>query len=107
MKVNDLSHKKLCFVCLLYMGVLQRVPIPKLCFPMVLTICKDFCLQIVRIFCHDLTHRSCPRLTSLYCLSIDMVNICPETLGFIKLSPILMVAKQNNSGLVKIVSLIL
>ena len=37
-KVNDLSHK-LCFVCLLYMGV---DPIPKLCFAMVLTICKDF-----------------------------------------------------------------
>ena len=41
-KVNDLSHNKLCFVCLLYMGVLQRDPIPKLCFAMVLTICKDF-----------------------------------------------------------------
>ena len=40
-KVNDLSHKKLCFVCLLYMGVLQQDPIPKLCFAMVLTICKD------------------------------------------------------------------
>ena len=41
-KVNDLSHNKLCFVCLLYMGVLQRDPIQKLCFAMVLTICKDF-----------------------------------------------------------------
>ena len=41
-KVNDLSHNKLCFVCLLYMGVLQRDRIPKLCFVMVLTICKDF-----------------------------------------------------------------
>ena len=41
-KVNDLWHNKLCFVCLLYMGVLQRDPIPKLCFAMVLTICKDF-----------------------------------------------------------------
>ena len=40
-KVNDLSHNKLCFVCSLYMGVLQRDPIPKLCFAMVLTICKD------------------------------------------------------------------
>ena len=43
------------------MGVLQRDPIPKLCFAMVLIIC----LQIVRIFCHDLTDRSCPRLTPL------------------------------------------
>ena len=41
-KVNDMSHNKLCFVCLLYMGVLQRDPIPKLCFAMVLTICNDF-----------------------------------------------------------------
>ena len=41
-KVNDLSHNKLCFVCLLYMSVLQQDPIPKLCFVMVLTICKDF-----------------------------------------------------------------
>ena len=41
--VNDLSLiLKLYFVCLLYMGVLQRDPIPKLCFAMVLTICKDF-----------------------------------------------------------------
>ena len=37
---------------------------PKLCFVMVLTSCKDF-LQIVRIFCHDLTDRSCPKLTPL------------------------------------------
>ena len=36
------SVTKLCFVCLLYMGVLQQDPIPKLCFVMVLTICKDF-----------------------------------------------------------------
>ena len=41
-KVNDLWYNKLCFVCLLYMGVLQWDPIPKLCFAMVLTICKDF-----------------------------------------------------------------
>ena len=41
-KVNDLRLNKLCFVCLLYMGVLQRDPIPKLCFAMVLTICQDF-----------------------------------------------------------------
>ena len=34
--------QKLCFVCLLYMCVLQRDPMPKLCFVMVLTICKDF-----------------------------------------------------------------
>ena len=39
-----------CFVCLLYMGVLQRDPIPKLCFAMVLTICKDFFLQIEKDF---------------------------------------------------------
>ena len=44
------------------MCVLQRDPIQKLCFAMVLTICKDF-LQIVRIFCHDLTDMSCPSLT--------------------------------------------
>ena len=37
---------------------------PKLCFVMVLTSCKDF-LQIIRIFCHDLTDMSCPRLTPL------------------------------------------
>ena len=36
------EHNKLCFVCLLYMGVLQQDPIPKLCFVMVLRICKDF-----------------------------------------------------------------
>ena len=41
-KVNYLWHNKLCFVCLLYMDVLQRDPIPKMCFAMVLTICKDF-----------------------------------------------------------------
>ena len=61
--VNDLWHK-LWFVCLLYMGVLQWSCIPKLCFAMVLTICKVFFFfKIVRIFCHDLTDRSCPRLT--------------------------------------------
>ena len=43
----NLCHNKLCFVSLLYMGVLQCDPMPKLCFVMVLTICKDF-LQIVR-----------------------------------------------------------
>ena len=62
-----------CFVCLLYMGVLQRDPIPKLCFAMVLTICKEFVLQIVRIFCHDLTDRSCPRLTPLCLLFFVLV----------------------------------
>ena len=41
-KVDDLSHNTLCFVCLLYMGVLQRDPLPKLCFAMVLTIFKHF-----------------------------------------------------------------
>ena len=40
-KVNYLWHNKLCFVRLLYMGVLQQDPIPKLCFAMVFTICKD------------------------------------------------------------------
>ena len=63
-KVNDLSQNKLCFVCLLYMGVLQRDPIPKLCFAMVWQFVR-ISLQIVRIFCHDLTYRSCPRLTPL------------------------------------------
>ena len=47
MKINVLCHNKLCFVSLLYMGVLQCDPMPKLCFVMVLIICKDF-LQIVR-----------------------------------------------------------
>ena len=42
------------------MGVLQRDPIPKLCFVMVLTICKDFFAD-----CHDLIDMSCPRLTPL------------------------------------------
>ena len=46
------------------MGVLQRDPIPKLCFAMVLTICKDFFADC-KVFCHDLTDRSCPRLTPL------------------------------------------
>ena len=66
-KVNDLSLNKLCFVCLLYMGVLQRDPIPKLCFAMGLTICKDLfadCKDFLYI-CHDLTDMSCPRLTPL------------------------------------------
>ena len=45
------------------MGVLQRDPIPKLCFAMVLTICKDFC--------HDLTDRSCSRLTPLVCMMLN------------------------------------
>ena len=40
---NCCQFAELCFVCLLYiMGVLQRDPIPKLGFAMVLTICKDF-----------------------------------------------------------------
>ena len=59
------SYAKIVFCLLLYMGVLQRDPMPKLCFVKVLTSCKDF-LQIVRIFfCHDLTDMSCPRLTPL------------------------------------------
>ena len=45
-KVNDLSHNKLCFVSLLYMGVLHRDPIPKLCFAMMLIICKDFVCRL-------------------------------------------------------------
>ena len=45
-KINDLCHNKLCFVC---MGVLQRDPMPELCFVMVLTSYKD-CLQILKIF---------------------------------------------------------
>ena len=50
--------QQVMFCLLLYMGVLQRDPMPKLCFVMVLTSCKDF-LQIVRIVCHDLTDMSC------------------------------------------------
>ena len=46
------------------MGVLHWDPIPKLCFAMVLTICKDFFLQIVMVIFHDLRY-SCPRLTPL------------------------------------------
>ena len=46
------------------MGVLQQDPMPKLCFVMVLSICKDF-LQVVRIFSYDLKDMSCPRLTPL------------------------------------------
>ena len=43
------------FSLLLYiLGVLQRDPMPKLCFVMVLTSCKDF-LQIERFFYQDLT----------------------------------------------------
>ena len=62
---NKLSvSQQVVFCLLLYMGVLQRDPMPKLCFIMVLTSCKDF-LQIVRIFCHDLTYMSCHRLTPL------------------------------------------
>ena len=62
---NKLSVSQQVVLCLLlYMGVLQQDPMPKLCFVMVLTSCKDF-LQIVRIFCHDLTDMSCPRLTPL------------------------------------------
>ena len=57
------------------MGVLQRDPMPKLCFVMVLTSCKDF-LQIVRIFCHDLTDMSCPRLTPLMCTYDRCVCVC-------------------------------
>ena len=74
-KVNYLWPNKLCFVCLLYMGVLQQDPIPKLCFAMVLTICKDFFGQIVRIFCHDLTDRSCPRLTPLILPKIKWISV--------------------------------
>ena len=51
------------------MGVLQRDPIPKLCFAMVLTICKDFFADC-KIFCHELTDRSCPRLTPLFYIII-------------------------------------
>ena len=62
---NKLSvSQQVVFCLLMYMGVLQRDPMPKLCYVMVLTSCKDF-LQIVRIFCHDLTDMSCPRLTPL------------------------------------------
>ena len=62
---NKLSVSQQVVLCLLmYMGVLQRDPMPKLCYVMVLTSCKDF-WQIVRIFCHDLTDMSCPRLTPL------------------------------------------
>ena len=47
---NKLSvSQQVVFCLLMYMGVLQRYPMPKLCFVMVLTNCKDF-LQIVRIF---------------------------------------------------------
>ena len=62
---NKLSvSQQVVFCLLLYMGVLQLDPMPKLCFIMVLTSCKDF-LQIVRIFCHCLSDMSCPRLTPL------------------------------------------
>ena len=43
--VFERNKHKLCFVCLLYMGVLQRGHIPKLCFAMVLTICKDLYIR--------------------------------------------------------------
>ena len=40
---NKLSvSQQVVFCLLLYIGVLQRDPIPKLCFVMVLTSCKDF-----------------------------------------------------------------
>ena len=40
---NKLSvSQQVVFCLLMYMGVLQRDPMPKLCFVMVLTICKDF-----------------------------------------------------------------
>ena len=61
------------------MGVLQREPIPKLCFVMVLTICKDF-LQIVRIVCHDLTDGSCPRLTPLPLVKVRKYHRCNQVL---------------------------
>ena len=35
--------QQVVFCLLLNMGVLQRDPMPKLCFVMVLTSCKDFC----------------------------------------------------------------
>ena len=38
---SKLSVSQQVVFCLLYMGVLQRDPIPKLCFAMLLTICKD------------------------------------------------------------------
>ena len=41
--------QQVVFCLLLYMGVLQRDPMPKLCFVMVLTSYKDF-LQILKIF---------------------------------------------------------
>ena len=61
------------------MGVLQWDPMPKLCFVMVLTSCKDF-LQIVRIFCHDLTDMSCPRLTPLdyFIFTMLYLVLCKE-----------------------------
>ena len=62
---NKLSvSQQVVFGLLLYMVVLHQDHMPKLCFVMVLTSCKDF-LQIIRIFCHHLTDTSCPRLTSL------------------------------------------
>ena len=66
--------QQVVFCLLLYVGVLQRDHMPKLCFVMVLTSCKDF-LQIVRIFCHDLTDMSCPRLTPLSHSFIAYLNI--------------------------------
>ena len=62
---NKLSvSQEVVFCLLMYTGVLQWDPMPKLCYIMVLTSCKDF-LKIVRIFCHDLTDMSCTRLTPL------------------------------------------
>ena len=83
---NKLSvSQQVVFCLLLYMGVLQQDPMPKMCFVMVLTSCKDF-LQIVRIFGHDLTDMSCPRLTPLRNTvnilrtnNIDFIDVCPLT----------------------------
>ena len=48
MQINDLCHNKLCFVyyCI-WVCYTQWDPMPKLCFVMVVTSCKDL-LQIVR-----------------------------------------------------------
>ena len=56
------------------MGVLQRDPIPKLCFAMVLTICKNLFADC-KNFCHDLTDRSCPRLTPLVSSSLPDTGV--------------------------------
>ena len=79
---NKLSvSQQVVFCLLLYMGVLQRDPMPELYFVMVLTSCKNF-LQIVRIFCHDFTDMSCPRLTPLrYCRHLLAISLklCEDT----------------------------